>query len=945
MMNPMTHYDFARMGWQQFEHMVQALALRELGNGVRLFGSGKDGRREASFEGPVSFPHGKGAPWDGYGVIQVKHRERPAATTADWKWFLEEVETELKKWASRLSSPGMRASTKFPRYFIFATNITLSGTENAGGVDQFEMLLKQYSDRLMLEGWFAWDYNQLRGLLDTHPEVRQTYLEQISVGDFLVGLEKLLKTEDAVTTKQLAVHAASELQNRQWVRIGDSGYGPGSKLRISDIGIDLPCLPFGSLPSSQEDGHQTYIARYLVNYGNQILRPGDGGLDTKGIVLVGGPGQGKSTVAQIVAHAYRIGFIREIDVKQLGPNATDSIGQMEQRLKAQSIPIPRRRRWPVFVDLAKYGTHLAKSSNSPSLLAYIASSIIINGASISPQALHSYMKTWPVCLILDGLDEVPNTKIRNALIAAISNFVVESSSEGVDLFVIATTRPQGYVAEFDEAFPTRTFVLSPFNSVEAMSYASALIDLRTNDDVEQHRQIHDRLSFAVQQRMTMSLMTTPLQVTIMTALAERAVELPTTRYELFDAYYSTIYDREVSKSTAFEILKKQRAHINHVQEQAGLRLQIDTETADSSDALLTRKAVARILTARLKHSGHDESDARELAKELLAITLDRLVLLVSPYGSGFGFEVRSIQEYMAARALTEGADQAILANLRLLARSAHWRNVWLLAAERLLEAREHLGPSIMELVTTFDEQNVGYRVAKAGAGLAIDLYLDNWASEFPALRRRTLTTALGFLSDTSESVEWRVTRVMGDALFQGNVKEEQIFLDELAKQSVSSSSNIATKILEQYRRSRDAIGDRARTTLVNGKKYIKPEVRDTGARAFILHSQLQAVVKLRNIDPGIHPIAPLLSALGNLADDVGGTPVFERFFTVALSPEAYDALRHVEVSTMLVEAVKHFKDRAPDVSHYAVSILRYQAARQEVGSLLHREAGTPFGAH
>ena len=29
----MEHYDFSRMGWQQFERMVQAVAQAELGNG------------------------------------------------------------------------------------------------------------------------------------------------------------------------------------------------------------------------------------------------------------------------------------------------------------------------------------------------------------------------------------------------------------------------------------------------------------------------------------------------------------------------------------------------------------------------------------------------------------------------------------------------------------------------------------------------------------------------------------------------------------------------------------------------------------------------------------------------------------------------------------------------------------------------------------------------
>ncbi|MFS0895060.1 hypothetical protein [Microbacterium sp. 179-I 3D3 NHS] len=78
--------------------MLQALAKAELGNGVRPFGSGRDAKRDATFDGLVDFPVGAGARWDGYGVIQMKYNEKPVSTTADWRWFLDEVRSELRGW-------------------------------------------------------------------------------------------------------------------------------------------------------------------------------------------------------------------------------------------------------------------------------------------------------------------------------------------------------------------------------------------------------------------------------------------------------------------------------------------------------------------------------------------------------------------------------------------------------------------------------------------------------------------------------------------------------------------------------------------------------------------------------------------------------------------------------------------------------------------------------
>ena len=59
-------YDLTRLGEREFEHLSQALAVRVLGNGVRIFGDGPDGGREATFEGRMRFPE-PGQVWSGYG--------------------------------------------------------------------------------------------------------------------------------------------------------------------------------------------------------------------------------------------------------------------------------------------------------------------------------------------------------------------------------------------------------------------------------------------------------------------------------------------------------------------------------------------------------------------------------------------------------------------------------------------------------------------------------------------------------------------------------------------------------------------------------------------------------------------------------------------------------------------------------------------------------------
>jgi hypothetical protein len=920
----MVHYDLDRMGWQQFEHMVQALALAELGNGVRSFGSGRDGGREATFRGKVEFPRGGGEQWDGYGVIQAKHIERPRSTTEGWRQFLAQVKAELDKWVRKLPADGQFDASRWPRYFIFATNVTLTGTESSGGIDTFDALLASYQERLRLKGWFAWDYSQLRALLDTHPSVRRTYLEQIVVGDFLANLETLIPGAPAEAAHALALHAAKELTSKQWVRIGDAGYGNGSKLPLSEIGIDLP----GRRAAQEGQGAPTTVAigATVIEAADAVCRPEDGG--ARGAVIVGGPGQGKSTLAQLIAHAYRVAFLEEADPLTLSPRAGEAIDKMRQRLRTAEFPAPARRRFPIVIDLSQFGAYLARGEGVRSLLGFVGAGIVTAGSSLDPTALLDWLKSWPCCLILDGLDEVPDSRARAGLMRAISDFVIEASNSSVDLFVVATTRPQGYRGEFEEALHTATFHLVPFTEEAALSYAEALITARSGDDPEQGEQVMERLFYAVHQRMTQRLMTTPLQVTIMAALAERAVDLPTTRFELFDAYYSTIYDREVGKSDGFRRLRKLRSHVDFIHEQAGLVLQKRAESGAGSDSLLAHNEVARLLNKRLVRSGFDRAESLTTTDELLRLAAERLVLLVSPHGRSYGFEVRSIQEYMAARALTEGTDDDILARLRVILPSAHWRNVWLLAAGRLLQTREHLLEAVIDLLVAVDGRDAASRLTLSGATLAMDLYLDDMASEFPAIRLTILERALHRLEDTSDGIGLELSSVIGLAQQEGPAYEVKAY-QSLKTIAAQSTSNDAMRVLSQYRFQRDGIGAISARVLVGGRNYSKPKERGIEHRAYVLATYL-----LSSSEAETRAFAERMLALTRADSPTDFSNQVPSLREATVSTALYKDLDDVAVRASLVSAIGALRIREPDVAHFAVQLLRIHESRLPKAHLL-----------
>lgn len=868
----MSHYDFSRMGWQQFEHMVQALTRVELGNGVKTFGSGSDGKREATFTGAVSFPKGvAGGTWRGYGVVQAKYLERTkGSVTLDWRWALEAARDELKDWVGK-----RKLGKKTPQYFLFATNVVMTPGEDSGGKDQFEELMESYRAALELKGWFLWDDTELRVMLDERTEIRRRYLEQIVVGDVLVALEHLAGAV-AVTASQLAVHAAAELTNKQWVRTGDAGYRDNSKLRLADVGIDLPCL---LLATNRQPARRTAAAVWT-------LRAGDARTKRDGVVLVGGPGQGKSTLAQLIAHAYRIAFISGTDRTRFGANSDIAFQDLRTRLEEARIPLPSKRRWPVFLNLSGVGAALGQADGQFSLLRHIASTLVIEGREVDAGQLFEWMKSWPVCLVLDGLDEVPDARIRSRLIEAVSSFVTEAHAHEVDLFVVGTTRLQGYRGEFGDALQATTARLDELTETEALEYSDALVKVRHTNDPELAAQVTERLIEAVYEQMTQRLMTTPLQVTIMTALAERKVDLPTSRFELFDQYYQVMYDREVTKNDGFVALRKQRKHIDHLHEIAAFKLHKVAEQPASSDSTLPVRDVTKILLKRLTKAGHDEWKAKEISEEILRLSNERLVMLVHRPRSGYEFEVRSLQEYMAARAITDGPDELVLDRLERLIPSTHWRNTWLLAAGRILRDREHLVEELFRRVSEYDERDDERRLTLLGTSLATDLVLDDIASGFPAFARQLQRAALNALREYHRDLPHPTQKVIEVALAEPGALQEDA-LEQLDTISQESLANLATLYLHQNKSGMSPLAKRARTTLAAGRNYTRPPGGS---------SDLSPLVSLIRGDSKSGPAALALADQMDQARYIG--------LETVLSEELHEALSVEDARRSLVRAIK-----------------------------------------
>ncbi|MFI7578006.1 NACHT domain-containing protein [Micromonospora sp. NPDC049497] len=730
----MGDYRLTQLGTSEFEHMSQSLLAALIGaSNVKVYGVGRDGGRELTTD--AVFEIEEGLQWSGYTVAQAKFRARPGSADANATWLRSQIRAELQDWISPIANRHPK-----PDNLLFISNVPLSAVPGHG-LDAVEDVFGDFADRLPLKAYAVWHYDHVCRLLDSYPGVRAAYAGLLTSGDVLTELRQVLLGEVINIGEVLHRHAAKELVAEQWVRLGESGSRAHEKLQIGQVGVDLQAL--AAVGDTDPASRPIQVLEHMIIAGNGVLRPSIYEGPEPHRVLVGGPGQGKTTVGQLLCQIYRANLVSDLD--SIGPQAAGVVTTLRQHLAASGLPIPINKRWPLRLDLSGYADVLG-GNPATSVLRHLASQISDRGAdTITAGQLKTWLSSWPWLLVLDGFDEVVAPQVREAMIDRIADFFIDAASVDADLMVIATTRPQGYSAEFSPD-QYQHLHLMPLTSGQAEAFARKLADVRLGDDPDAHANVLARIGEAARDPLTARLMVTPLQVTIMSLLLEGRARVPQDRYTLFADYYRTIYGREVAKNTATaRLLERHRRTVDQLHEKVGLRLQIQAESSGKADAALPNREVQTLARQILDKEDHPVEEAQRLAEQIAAAATTRLVLLVAKHADDVGFDVRSLQELMAARALTTGPDGGIMERLRAIALSAHWRNTFLLAAGRLATDRRHLVDAILVLLEDLDTSSYLTMYLHPAAGLALDLLDDKFAAPSPRVEMKLVRKAVEVL--------------------------------------------------------------------------------------------------------------------------------------------------------------------------------------------------------
>ncbi|WP_156301861.1 NACHT domain-containing protein [Streptomyces sp. e14] len=708
-------FDLYRLGAREFENLVQAIAVAELGPDVAVYGAGSDGGREAT--------QNEGGDGD-YVVLQAKYKEVASSPQSEATWLIAELRKEFKEW--RESDKRDRK----PNRFIVATNVTLSATPRTGGIDRVAKAMREECGKLGIEEWIVWHSENVNRFLEAHPGIRTSYAAWVLPGDILTAIYDDVAKRNSDTARAVRSYIPKELLNDRYANLDQAGSADDRTVPLAEVFFDVP------ISQSPERTHasgarclDTLIA--ICDEKHSTTRdtnlPDESLLHGNRIVLVGGPGQGKSTVSQFLCQLYRAQLVKDSSSMR-NAEVRSAVTQINAQAEKEGL-LPKARRWPIKIPLTRLADDLAQGKCS-NLLDYIAQRVSEKAATlVSANDMRSWLAEFPWLLVLDGLDEVPGTSNRSQVLAQISAFQLEADELNADLVVVATTRPQGYTDEFSPKNYLH-YYLTALGTDSALAYGKKLADARHGNSTERVSRLVERLQRAAAEPSTAHLMATPLQVTIMAVLLDRVGKAPKDRFTLFADYYRVIFERELEKEgAASNLLRDHKTDIDSIHADVGLLLQTRSERSGETESSITVEELDRIISDRLAGEGHGGEELASLASQISKAATHRLVFLVPSRDGEVSFEIRSLQEFWAADALMNCSEEEIGHRLRMLAVSSHWRNVLLFALGNIFAMRRNsLRDSVIALVSELNSHSDTFgnlpRRILTGSRLAVEILHD-----------------------------------------------------------------------------------------------------------------------------------------------------------------------------------------------------------------------------
>lgn len=655
-------YPFENLNPEKFQEFAQALLGREITDLQCFPVAQSDGGRDI-------ITYERKLPSQNFAVYQVKYVRKPLAEKDAHKWLLEIIKGEAPK-VKKLVDKGAKQ-------FFLITNIPGTAHPDVGSIDRMNQLLESELG-IPSRCWWRDDLNRK---LDDAWNLKWSYPELMTGPDLIRSLiESGLSEDKERRTSAIKTFVLEQFNIDQVVKFKQVEL----QNRLLDLFIDVPSLP----PHNTETGKKVFKYRQVYDYISSTLGNRGGTTfdeysstffnernrvvgsatlllhpliqkETPWIVLEGAPGQGKSTITQYLCQVHRMRLLGAEEVKKHLPEAykeSEGLGVIPEHHLNSHVCLPFRidlrdlASWLSGYNPFSSEEKLSESSSHKPLEEFLA--LLVNyysgGLNFSAADLIAVIKRSPIVLVFDGLDEVADIEKRHEVVNTIHTGSRRLKVHALSLQVIVTSRPAAFanspgLPESD--FPR--YYLDSLNKQLIDEYANKWMNakkLDQRDRSEVKKILRDKLD----QPHLKDLAKNPMQLTILLSLINnRGSSLPDKRTALYDSYVDLFFNREAEKTP---VVKKHRDLLLGIHKYIAWVLHAEAEQHGKNGSI-TQDELHNKIQMYLEEQGHEIN----LALELVAGALERIVALVSRVEGTYEFEVQPLREYFAARYLYETA--------------------------------------------------------------------------------------------------------------------------------------------------------------------------------------------------------------------------------------------------------------------------------------------------
>jgi hypothetical protein len=473
-------FELTKLDPDAFEHMINMLALKIIGNGITGFGPGSDGGRDGYFEGSAPYPS-QSEQWSGTWYIQSKFH-RPKLSGNPQQWLVSQISEELEEFGKA------RTRRRWPTNWIVATNIEPSGQPETGAFDKARSLVAEANPSLATH-FHIWGGRKVLDFLARFPEVYEYYGHFLTPGHVLKAMYDKIQDSQADLDVILRYFLVSQFDEQQHTKLEQAGSTTDNRPGIHQLFTDLP---FTSPTSGFRGMGAIQLAKTLAydhrnpdaplgvpNWRTWQLQPNR----ARVWLIKGGPGQGKSTLTQYICQIQRAALA-------LMPNGLPMTRQ--QKETAQQIREstgngtlwPLTPRIPVVLELREFAQWYGqrKDQEPTGIVTYLTDRLTqAVEQKVHPGTLLRMFGTLRWLFVFDGLDEVPGD-IKEGISKEVIKFTNDTLiGHKSDAVVVCTSRPQGYsgqLASLDAAIVE----LSKLSREQALACACPVLHIERSPE-------------------------------------------------------------------------------------------------------------------------------------------------------------------------------------------------------------------------------------------------------------------------------------------------------------------------------------------------------------------------------------------------------------------------------------------------------------------------------